>query len=47
MLASAVPRVSWKWSATSSMGISASTRDSTSRIWRGVATPMVSPSDTW
>ena len=47
MFASAVPRVSWKWTATSGTGISASTRPSTSRTCFGLATPIVSPSEIW
>jgi hypothetical protein len=46
-LASAAPRVSWKCIAICSCGTSASTISSTRSTCIGLATPMVSPSDTW
>jgi len=46
-LASAVPCVSWKWTAMLSSGASASTRSSTCSTCHGLATPIVSLIDTW
>ena len=45
MFASACPRVSWKWTASASIGISVATARNIARAFVGVPMPMVSPSE--